>query len=124
MLLIDLVDGVSTADGEAAIQPVADRFGAPDVQDRQEYVDSVAGEIDQLLIIYVLLVMAIVIALMGIANTLSLSIHERTRELGLLRAVGQSRRQLRRWCAARRWWWPCSAPSAGSAWGPSWAGRW
>jgi putative ABC transport system permease protein len=97
VLLIDLVDGVSTADGEAAIQPVADRFGAPDVQDRQEYVDSVAGQIDQLLtIIYVLLVMAIVIALMGIANTLSLSIHERTRELGLLRAVGQSRRQLRR----------------------------
>ena len=96
-LLIDLADGVSTADGEAAIQPVADRFGAPDVQDRQEYVDSVAGQIDQLLtIIYVLLVMAIVIALMGIANTLSLSIHERTRELGLLRAVGQSRRQLRR----------------------------
>jgi putative ABC transport system permease protein len=96
-LLIDLVDGVSTADGEAAIQPVADRFGAPDVQDRQEYVDSVAGQIDQMLtIIYVLLVMAIVIALMGIANTLSLSIHERTRELGLLRAVGQSRRQLRR----------------------------
>ena len=40
--------------------------------------------------------LAIVIALMGIANTLSLSIHERTRELGLLRAVGQSRRQLRR----------------------------
>jgi putative ABC transport system permease protein len=96
-LLIDLADGVSTAQGEAAIQPVADRFGAPDVQDREEYVDSVAGEIDQMLtIIYVLLVMAIVIALMGIANTLSLSIHERTRELGLLRAVGQSRRQLRR----------------------------
>src|SRR5918995_5303743 len=57
---------------------------------------SAASEVDQLLrIIYVLLVMAIVIALMGIANTLSLSIHERTRELGLLRAVGQSRRQLR-----------------------------
>jgi putative ABC transport system permease protein len=97
VLLVDLLDGVSTAEGEAAIQPVADRFGAPDVQDRQEYLDSVAGEIDQLLtIIYVLLVMAIVIALMGIANTLSLSVHERTRELGLLRAVGQSRRQVRR----------------------------
>ena len=96
-LLVDLADGVSAADGEAAIQPVADRFGAPDVQDRQEYVDSVAGEVDQMLtIIYVLLAMAIVIAVMGIANTLSLSIHERTRELGLLRAVGQSRRQLRR----------------------------
>ena len=42
-------DGVSIADGEAAVQPVADRFGAPDVQDREEYVDSVAGQIDQLL---------------------------------------------------------------------------
>src|SRR5918995_797931 len=95
-LLIGLAEGVSTAEGEAAIQPVADRFGAPDVQDRDEYVQSVASEVDQMLtIIYVLLVMAIVIALMGIANTLSLSIHERTRELGLLRAVGQSRRQLR-----------------------------
>jgi putative ABC transport system permease protein len=95
-LLVGLADGVTTAEGEAAIQPVADRFGAPDVQDRDEYVESVASEVDQMLtIIYVLLVMAIVIALMGIANTLSLSIHERTRELGLLRAVGQSRRQLR-----------------------------
>jgi putative ABC transport system permease protein len=48
-----------------------------------------------LTIIYALLALAIVIALMGIANTLSLSIHERTRELGLLRAVGQTRRQVR-----------------------------
>ena len=46
-------------------------------------------------VVYVLLGLAILIALMGIANTLSLSIHERTRELGLLRAVGESRRQLR-----------------------------
>jgi putative ABC transport system permease protein len=46
-------------------------------------------------LVYGLLVLAIVIALMGIANTLSLSIHERSRELGLLRAVGQTRRQLR-----------------------------
>jgi putative ABC transport system permease protein len=46
-------------------------------------------------IIYALLALAIVIALMGIANTLSLSIHERIRELGLLRAVGQTRGQVR-----------------------------
>jgi putative ABC transport system permease protein len=46
-------------------------------------------------IVYVLLALAIFIAVMGIANTLSLSIHERTRELGLLRAVGQDRRGVR-----------------------------
>lgn len=95
-ILIALADGVSVADGEAAVQRVADRFGAPDVQTNQEFTESIANEINQYLtIIYVMLVLAIVIALMGIANTLSLSMHERTRELGLLRAVGQTRRQTR-----------------------------
>jgi putative ABC transport system permease protein len=95
-VLVTLADGVSEADGEQAVQEVADRFGAPDVQTADEYTESVAGEVDMMLnVVYVLLALAIVIALMGIANTLSLSIHERTRELGLLRAVGQSRRQLR-----------------------------
>ncbi len=96
VIMIALADGVSAADGELAVQAVADRFAAPDVQTRDEYTDSVAGQVDQMLnIVYVMLLLAIVIALMGIANTLSLSVHERTRELGLLRAVGQTRRQLR-----------------------------
>jgi putative ABC transport system permease protein len=95
-VFVDLANGVPIADGKAAVQGVADRYAAPDVQDREEYVESVAAEVDQMLaVIYVLLVLAIVIALMGIANTLALSVHERTRELGLLRAVGQSRRQIR-----------------------------
>lgn len=85
---ITLADGVSLASGERAVQRVADRFGAPDVQTNDE-IDVI------LTIVYALLVLAIVIALMGIANTLSLSIHERTRELGLLRAVGQTRGQTR-----------------------------
>jgi putative ABC transport system permease protein len=75
---------------------VADRFGAPDVEDRDEFAATMTSGLDLMLtVIYALLALAIVIALMGIANTLSLSIHERTRELGLLRAVGQTRRQVR-----------------------------
>jgi putative ABC transport system permease protein len=96
-VLVTLADGVSLDEGRAVITPIADRFGADLVQDRDEYLDSVAAEVDEALtVIYVLLAVSVLIALMGIANTLSLSIHERTRELGLLRAVGQTRRQTRR----------------------------
>ncbi len=94
--LIDLRPGVDAAAGATAVNRVTDRFNAPDVMDRDEYVASIAGEIDQLLgLVYALLALSIVIALMGIGNTLSLSIHERVRELGLLRAVGQTRAQMR-----------------------------
>ncbi|MEI6620868.1 MAG: FtsX-like permease family protein [Actinomycetes bacterium] len=95
-ILIALASGVSVSDGQAAVQAVADQYGAGSVQTREEFIKSVAGQIDSLLnVVYALLGLAILIALMGIANTLSLSIHERTRELGLLRAVGQTRGQLR-----------------------------
>ena len=96
VVLIDLADGVGLQEGQAAVSAASKTFLAPDVQTRDEYVESVAAEIDQFLtLVYGLLALAVFIALMGIANTLSLSIHERTRELGLLRAVGQTRRQLR-----------------------------
>ena len=96
-VLIALADGVGLRDGKTAIESVTARFGSPNVQDRQEFADENGEEVDEMLgLSYGLLGLAILIAILGIANTLSLSIHERTRELGLLRAVGQSRSQLRR----------------------------
>jgi putative ABC transport system permease protein len=66
------------------------------VKDQQEFAAEQRGPIDQIIgIIYVLLVFAVAIAVLGIINTLALSIIERTREIGLLRAIGVSRRQLR-----------------------------
>ncbi len=96
LVLVRAAPGVPVDAVESAVRDVAAGYGSPDVQDREAFAASAAGNVDMLLtIIYALLALAIVIALMGIANTLSLSIHERTRELGLLRAVGQTRRQVR-----------------------------
>ncbi|WP_392544345.1 ABC transporter permease [Oryzobacter telluris] len=66
------------------------------VNDQAEFAASQREPIDQLLyIVYALLGLAVVIAILGIVNTLALSVIERVREIGLLRAVGLSRRQLR-----------------------------
>lgn len=71
-------------------------FPVAEVLDQQELKESREEQINQLVsLVYALLVFAVVISLFGIANTLALSIHERTRELGMLRAIGMSRRQVR-----------------------------
>jgi putative ABC transport system permease protein len=81
---------------EAAVEAVASAYPSANVLDAAEFLVQVNSEIDMLLgVIYALLALAVLIALLGIANTLALSIFERTRELGLLRAVGMIRNQVR-----------------------------
>jgi putative ABC transport system permease protein len=71
-------------------------FPTAEVRNQQELKENQEEQINQLLgLIYALLALAIIVSLFGIANTLALSIHERTRELGMLRAIGMSRRQVR-----------------------------
>jgi putative ABC transport system permease protein len=80
----------------AAVERVASAYPGVNVLDQGEYAEGQMAIVDQLLgLVYALLGLAIVIAILGIGNTLALSIIERTRELGVLRAVGMTRSQLR-----------------------------
>ena len=91
-----LAPGVAAATGRSAIDQVLSGYPNATLMDRTEYKHAQEAQIDQLLgLMYGLLGLALLIALIGIANTLALSIYERTHELGLLRAVGMTRRQLR-----------------------------
>jgi putative ABC transport system permease protein len=73
-----------------------DRYPTVEVQNQSQLKDQQEEQVNQLLgLVYALLSLAVIVSLFGIVNTLALSIHERTRELGMLRAVGMSRRQVR-----------------------------
>jgi putative ABC transport system permease protein len=89
-------EGVAPDDLLAAVEEKASTYPGAKVVDQNEYKEQQLAEVDQILgLVYALLALSILIALLGIGNTLALSILERTRELGVLRAVGMTRRQLR-----------------------------
>ncbi|MFC9548053.1 ABC transporter permease [Streptomyces sp. NPDC056956] len=80
-----------------ALKESLDPFPQYKVRDQTDYKEALKDQIGQLLnMIYGLLALAIVVAVLGVVNTLALSVVERTREIGLMRAIGLSRRQLRR----------------------------
>jgi putative ABC transport system permease protein len=99
----DALDFVSYAKGarNAQVQPAVNRLLAsqfPQVRSRTaaQFKQDQANQINALLaLIYVLLALSVIVSLFGIVNTLVLSIYERTRELGMMRAIGTSRRQVR-----------------------------
>lgn len=100
VVLIDMKPG-SGAAGRAQIAELTKQYPSIKVQDKTQLEAQQRNSINQLLSLFTaLLVLALLIAFLGIANTLALSILERTRELGILRALGMSRRRLR---AAVRW---------------------
>jgi putative ABC transport system permease protein len=96
LVFIDAADGAALPAARAAVERVTAEFPGAEVQDRTAYKEEQTAFVNQLLgLVYALLTLAIVIGLLGIGNTLALSILERTRELGLMRAVGMTRSQLR-----------------------------
>lgn len=89
--------GASRARVGSALEATVADLPIVSVKDQTEFADEQRSQINQVLyLIYALLGLAVIIAILGIINTLALSVIERTREIGLLRAVGLSRRQLKR----------------------------
>ncbi len=94
---INAAEGVSIDKAKISVKGVMKKYGSYDVQDLKEFRDSISAQINQTLgLLYALLALAVIIAILGIVNTLGLSVVERTRELGLTRAVGATRGQVKR----------------------------
>ncbi|MBA4865368.1 ABC transporter permease [Streptomyces sp. PSKA54] len=99
---LDVLLFASAKDGQEAaayksLKAALDDYPQYTVRDQTDYKQALKDQIGQLLnMIYGLLALAVVVAILGVVNTLALSVVERTREIGLMRAIGLSRRQLRR----------------------------
>lgn len=97
MVMVDLKQGEDIAAAEKRVDGALAAFPEADVHTIDAIREKTSEMVDQILsLFYGLLTMSVVVALFGIVNTLTLSIYERTRELGVLRAVGMTRRQMRR----------------------------
>ncbi|MGA5067944.1 ABC transporter permease [Streptomyces exfoliatus] len=96
LLLASAKDGQETQAYQALKDALAP-YPQYKVSNQADYKEELKNQVGQLLnIVYGLLALAIVVAILGVVNTLALSVVERTREIGLMRAIGLSRRQLRR----------------------------
>ena len=94
--MVRVQDGADIVATQDAVQKALSAFPTQKVMTKAEYLDTVNKMIDQILMMfYGLLAMSVIISIFGIVNTLVLSVHERTREIGMLRAIGATRRQLR-----------------------------
>ncbi len=89
--------GGETAANQARLDAALKGFPNAKVQTKQEFIDNQISALNSVLnILYVLLALSVIVSLFGIVNTLVLTVFERTREIGMLRAVGMTRRQVRR----------------------------
>ena len=91
------MEGGDTEANQAALDEALADFPNAKAQNRQAFIDNQISGLSSILnILYVLLALSIVVSLFGIVNTLVLTVFERTREIGMLRAIGMTRRQVRR----------------------------
>ncbi|MGP3686576.1 FtsX-like permease family protein [Streptomyces sp. IBSNAI002] len=97
MMLATAKDGQSDAAAYKSVKAAMGEYPQYAVRNQADYKQALKDQVGQLLnMVYGLLGLAIIVAVLGVVNTLALSVVERTREIGLMRAIGLSRRQLRR----------------------------